>query len=388
MVRGFVVAWLLSFGPTVSNSFARFAYALVLPSMRADLAFDWSQAGALNTANAFGYLAGAVLVRLWVGRAGNRALFAAGMLLTAGALFATGMVRDPVGLWLARGLSGVGGAWVFICGGALSGNVFPGQPERATTTIAIYFAGAGIGLVVCGVAIPLWLEARGDAAWPAVWQGMGAVSLAMAVASLWAAAQIEEPATAPGSARWSLRPFAMQLLAYVGFGLGYIGYMTFVIAWMRLNGASVGEVVAVWTVLGLATLAAPMVWAGPCERWPGGRPLAAVLAVLAAGALLPMVSTALPAMLASAALFGVAMFSAPSAVSSLIKHALPKPAWGSAMATFTVAFAASQIAGPVATGWVADRLGSLRPGLTLSALLLAAAALVALGQRDPRAPRG
>ena len=268
MLRGFVIAWLLSFGPTVSNSFARFAYALVLPSMRADLAFDWSQAGALNTANAFGYLAGAVLARLWVGRAGNRALFAAGMLLTAGALFATGMVRDPVGLWLARGLSGVGGAWVFVCGGALSGNVFPGQPERATTTIAIYFAGAGIGLVVCGVAIPLWLEARGDAAWPAVWQGMGVVSLVMAVASLWAAAQIEEPATAPGSAQWSLRPFAMQMLAYVGFGLGYIGYMTFVIAWMRLNGASAGEVVAVWTVLGLATL--QLYHVGEILEAPGG----------------------------------------------------------------------------------------------------------------------
>jgi MFS family permease len=78
------------------------------------------------------------------------------------------------------------------------------------------------------------------------------------------------------------------------------------------------------------------------------------------------------------------MFSAPSAISSLIKHGVPKPAWGSAMATFTIAFAASQIAGPVATGWVADRFGSLRPGLTVSALILALGALLALAQGDPR----
>jgi MFS family permease len=173
-------------------------------------------------------------------------------------------------------------------------------------------------------------------------------------------------------------------MAYVCFGLGYIGYMTFVIAWVRENGGGTGLVMLVWTVLGLATLVAPAVWAGPCERWRGGRPLAAVMGVLAVGAFLPMVSVQPWVMVLSAALFGVAMFSAPSAVSSLIKHAVPMPAWGVAMATFTVAFAISQIAGPVATGWVADRFGSLRPGLTVSAAILALGALVALAQRDVR----
>jgi MFS family permease len=384
MTRGLLIAFLLSFGPTVSNSFARFAYALVLPSMRADLALDWSSAGWLNTANAIGYLGGALLARMLVRRTGNRVLFAAGMLITAIGLTATGLVRDVSVLTLARALSGVGGAMVFICGGALSGNVFPGQPARATTTIAIFFAGGGIGLMLCGVAVPLLLASWGDAAWPLAWQAMGAASFVMAAASVWAAWRIEEPGAAPGSAEWRLAPFLPQFLAYICFGLGYIGYMTFVIAWMRVNGASTGMVIAVWTVLGAATLAAPAVWAGPCERWRGGRPLAAVMAVLSVGAMLPMASLHPAALLASAALFGVAMFSAPSAVGSLIKHLLPKPAWGSAMATFTVAFAASQIVGPVATGWVADRFGSLRPGLTASAAVLVLGALLALAQRDPR----
>jgi MFS family permease len=384
MARGYLIAFLLSFGPTVSNSFARFAYALVLPSMRNDLALDWSGAGWLNTANAFGYLGGALLARMLVARTGNRALFCAGMVLTAAALLATGLVRDLGALTAARALSGVGGALVFVCGGALSGNVFPGRPERATTTIAIFFAGGGTGLMLCGVAVPLLLEARGDAAWPVAWQAMGVASFAMAAASIWAARRVDEPGAAPGSADWRLVPLLPQAFAYACFGLGYIGYMTFVIAWVRVNGAGTGTVIALWTVLGAATLAAPAVWAGPCERWRGGRPLAAVMAVLAAGAMLPMLSVTPAVLLASAALFGVAMFSAPSAVSSLIKHLLPKPAWGSAMATFTVVFAASQIVGPVATGWVADAFGSLRPGLTASAAVLALGAVLALAQRDPR----
>ena len=61
MWRGLLIAFLLSFGPAVSNSFARFAYALLLPAMREDLQWSWSQAGAINTVNAFGYLLGALL---------------------------------------------------------------------------------------------------------------------------------------------------------------------------------------------------------------------------------------------------------------------------------------------------------------------------------------
>lgn len=387
LARGLLVAFLLSFGPAVSNSFARFAYALILPAMRSDLEWSYSQAGSINTVNAFGYLLGALLTRALVARVGNRALYGWGMVVTSAAIAATGFVRDFEALMAMRALAGVGGAAVFICGGALSGNIFPQRPQLATTTIAVYFAGGGIGLMLSGVAVPLLLEAQGSAAWPLAWRGMGYASLLMTVAAAWSARGIAEPGKMAGEARWRLRPFAAELASYALFALGYIGYMTFVIAWMRLNGASTATVIAVWFVLGLATLLAPLVWRQPAEHWPGGRPLAAVMAVLTAGAALPLASAQPAAMLLSAALFGLAMFSAPSSVGSFIKRALPRPAWGSAIATFTVVFAAGQIAGPVAIGWLADRSGSLQVGLAASAALLALGAVLALAQRDLRHPQ-
>ena len=52
---------ILSLAPTVGLGIGRFAYALVLPDMRDTLLWSYSAAGFMNTINAAGYLAGALL---------------------------------------------------------------------------------------------------------------------------------------------------------------------------------------------------------------------------------------------------------------------------------------------------------------------------------------
>ena len=57
---GWPDALLLSLAPPVALGFSRFAYALLLPQMQQGPGWSLSQAGALNTANAIGYPAGAL----------------------------------------------------------------------------------------------------------------------------------------------------------------------------------------------------------------------------------------------------------------------------------------------------------------------------------------
>lgn len=383
MVRALLLALALSSGPVVANAFARFAYALVLPAMRADLDWSWAQAGWLNTANAAGYLAGAVLTRLLVVRLGNRPIFQWGLMVTALAILATGLTRDLGLLSLARAIAGVSGAAVFICGGALAANVWPQRPSFATTSITVYIGAAGIGMIATGAGIPLLLEARGGSVWPLVWLAMGALSIAMTLGAIVAAARVAEPGVASGQASWNARPFLFEMLGYLMFAIGYIGYMTFVIALMRESGAGTGAVIFTWSLLGLASLIAPFLWHGPFDRWPGGRPMAAGLGCLAAGALLALLAPDGGWMPVSAALFGIGMFCVPASVTVFVKRGLPSPAWGSAMAVFTIVFGVGQVLGPVLTGWLADLTGSLRPGLGASVLVLAIGAGLALLQREP-----
>src|SRR5246500_4449712 len=61
---------ILSLAPTVGLGIGRFAYALVLPDMRDSLHWSYSAAGFMNTINAVGYLAGALVASRLIKRFG------------------------------------------------------------------------------------------------------------------------------------------------------------------------------------------------------------------------------------------------------------------------------------------------------------------------------
>ena len=96
MMRRWVVFG-LALGPVVALGLSRFAYALLLPAMRSDLGWSFADAGALNTANAARYLAGALVAAPVGRRIGPKAVFGL-------ALFLTAIVTGSSGLWLSVGI--------------------------------------------------------------------------------------------------------------------------------------------------------------------------------------------------------------------------------------------------------------------------------------------
>src|SRR5690242_14797063 len=61
---------ILSLPPTIELGIGRCAHALVLPAMRHSLHWSYSAAGFMNTTNAVGYLAGALLASRMIRRFG------------------------------------------------------------------------------------------------------------------------------------------------------------------------------------------------------------------------------------------------------------------------------------------------------------------------------
>lgn len=373
----------LALGVLVTNGFGRFAYGLILPAMRDDLGWSYAQAGWLNTANALGYVAGAVVTLVALRRIDAGRLFAWGFVATALSLVATGLWPE---LWwqsLWRFLVGLAGALSFSTAGALAARLFADDPRRNALGIGILFgSGGGMAIVLSGAMLPPMLAIGDNAAWPWAWIVVGALGLAFLPLGLWAA-RVAEPAAPPdgGAERLPVLRMLPELAGYAGFGLGYIVYLTFLSAWMAEQMAGVVQVAAVWVLLGLCITFSPMLWRGVFSRHDGGVPLAMVLACIALGSALPVLWPGLPGLVLSALVFGASVFMAPSAVTSFIRRNLPAAAWGRAIGLFTVVFACAQTIGPWAAGLIGDLSGSIGVSLLAAAGVLTLAALLALLQR-------
>ena len=360
------VALGLAVGPLVAIGLARFAYALLLPPMRADLDWSYSQAGAMNAANAAGYLAGAIFTARLAARHGERTVYLVGLFGTAFSLIGCGAGEGFTTLLALRAAAGFFGALAFVAGATL-----------ATA------AGAGAGVVLSSVIVPLALM-DGASGWRWGWLGFGAVSLLAGLVSLPAVRHRPPRATVRVASRAATARVSLvaAAIAYALFGAGYIAYMTFVIAFLRAEHFAPLTVSTFWTVLGLASVATGFGWGYVLARLPGGWPLAVVLAMLGIGALMPLMNEGGAIAFLSAVLFGGSQMAAPAAVTVLVRKAHPPATWTREIGWLTVLFGIGQCIGPLLAGALSDTPSGVRLGLLVSVAILALAAVIAALQRD------
>ncbi|MFI6479359.1 YbfB/YjiJ family MFS transporter [Nonomuraea sp. NPDC050663] len=364
----------LALGTASALGLARFAYGLLLPAMRDDLHWNLAEAGAMNTANGLGYLLGALATAVVTRRVSATATFRGGMVLVAAALAATAATGDYPVLLALRAMAGAAGAAVFIAGGVIASRIAARAGSGAPITV--YFAGAGLGIAAAGATLPAMAEH-----WRLAWAALGLAAAASAAAS-WTAARetIAREARPAVGGRARLRPLAGIAVAYLLFATGYITYITFLSAYLADQRAPLAQVILTWTALGLAVIAAPLLWNGPTARWPGTRALTALLVTLSAGAALALLAPSPPIILASAVLYGATFMGVPAAVTTLIKTTTPPEAWTATLSAFTVLFAAGQTAGPRLAGVLADGT-TTEATLAWTAILCAAAAAISASAR-------
>jgi len=339
-------------------------------------------------ANAVGYLAGAVIAAPLAARIGMRRAFVASMALTALALLACAPFAAFGVLLALRLVAGVTGAMTFIVGATLAAQVAGGPSHsRAAVVLGVYFAGGGLGVAVSGLLIPPLLAGTGADGWRWGWVALAALAFVATAAAVPAVRRASLPAVGSGeeTPAWRPGPIGVTMTAYVLFGAGYIAYVTFIVAFLKGEGAASGEISAFWIVLGLAAIASSFAWGPVLGRLNGGRGIALAIGVVAIGALLPLLSDAGAVAFASAVLFGGSFLAVPTAVTTFARRAHPPEHWTTAIAALTVAFALGQCLGPVLAGVLSDGPSGVRAGLTLSVAILAAGALLAIAQRHREA---
>lgn len=321
--RRWIVLIGLASGVCISNSFARFAYGVILPAMRSDLGWTYGEAGWINTANALGYVIGAVVAFALIRKIGAKPLFGWGLVLTSFSLVLTGLAREIGYLTVWRVLAGIGGAPVFIAGGAMAASLFKEDSRKNALAVAGYFSGAGGGMVLVGVLLPDILAGGDVPNWPLSWIVLGGMSLAMVPFAIWSATQVEM-ASVQGSVGTPLPITSMvpALTAYGVFAFGYIVYLTFIAEWMLATPELKRLQAEVWILIGLGIIVSPFAWRTILARSFSTGPLSMVCAVVAVACVVPIIDARPITMIASASLFGLALFIGPSAVTSFTRKNL------------------------------------------------------------------
>jgi predicted MFS family arabinose efflux permease len=384
--RPFLMAFALSLGAAISLGLSRFSYALLLPPMRADLGWSYLLSGSMNTANAFGYFVGALMTPALMRRCHAQTALVGGAMLAGVFMVLCGLVANAQVLILQRVLAGIASALIFISGGVLAARLSSLHPDRSGLLIGIYYGGTGLGIVLSALLVPLALDlaqTHGAAhAWQWAWAVLGAVCLLATLVMALPTGHIDGAPSTPGTqGHFRLRPFVFGLGGYLMFGVGYIGYMTFVIALLKEQGMDVHTITVFYSALGLAVMASSRIWARMLDRFKGGQSMAILNGLLGLATVLPAVTAATVWVFVSGLLFGAIFLSVVASTTALVRHNLPPHAWSSGISAFTIAFAFGQIVGPTVIGWIADGPGGLQRGLVFSALALFIGAVLASRQR-------
>jgi predicted MFS family arabinose efflux permease len=304
-----ITALWLALAPAIAIGFGRFGYSLVLPAMRADLDWTYAQAGALNTGNAVGYLLGALLTAPLTKTISSRTVMLVGFAISVAALLATGLAHTFPTLLICRALIGASAAFTFISASSLAARL-GSTPAESALAMGLALSGPGVGVILTGLMVP-FLVAGDHTHWPRAWMMMALLGFVALLGVSFntrqfggAASSVDEVEAKEPVHFGALR---VAFVAYFLFGLGYIAYMTFLVAYVRSLGASPAAVAVAWAVLGGSMLVSTSVWRRSFERERGGRTLALMGIGGSLSAALPLLSNSVPMLLLSACISASAL---------------------------------------------------------------------------------
>lgn len=326
----------------VGIGLARFAYTPLLPVLITEGWFPASQAAYLGAANLAGYLAGALVARPLVRRAGAARMLRAMMALVTVAFFACALPWSFAWFFLWRFAAGAaGGALMVLAAPTVLPHVAPARRGLAGGAI---FTGVGLGIMASGTVVPLLLEAG----LVATWCGLGVLSLLL-TALAWGAWP-PDATSIPGAPRRV--PAAVPLLAlYVAYALnatGLVPHMVFLVDFVaRGLGQGLHAGARYWVLFGLGAVVGPVLAGVLADRIGFGPALRLALVLQAAAVALPTL-TAAPLWLAvSSLVVGAAVPGVVPLVLGRVHELVPGDEEGqrAAWSVTTMAFALGQAAG-------------------------------------------
>src|SRR5690606_31525716 len=355
--------------------FARLAYGIILPAMRADLGLTRRSSDLLSTVTALCYVCFVLAGGLAAARWGAKASVMFGMLTVA-----TGFIGLAVAthFWLVLGLMGLlgfGTAFAFAPMVSLLATWFP---EQRGLVIGYMTSGVGLSILITGVLVPYLFEVFGDQGWRVSWGVFAGAALSVALMiglfvrnppkSLTSTAADMSP-----DEKWRIyrNPRLLIVASTYGIiGLGYIVQTVFMVSFMVESGHNEAMAGRFMAMMGLLSIAGGPLWGWLSDHWGRGNALAACIFLVLVAVALPISGQTLPHfffhfLIIGASVNGLFALIQTSATDQVAPRYIPI-----AFSFATLFFAVGQFLGPAVAGWLIETTGGFRAAFSFTFVVL------------------
>lgn len=382
--KALVVTGLVCFTATVSHSFGRSVYGLLVPAIEADLGISHAEAAVPATAIYAAYVAGVVLVAAVGARFEPITIMRAGLAVAAAGLLVSGSATNLTMLTIGVGLTGMAGAGIWLTAPVLATAFVPAH--RRGLVIGLLLATIGVSNIVLGFVTNSLRDRAGDETlWRPVVQIETAVTLLL-LAGLIVLARFPSTRRIDGGFsldQLRLVPGWLKLtLAYALFGGMTAAFASFVVAAVEEQGGfSPNGATLVFMAMGIGGVILAPTTGALSDRFGRLQMLALSLTAL----LLANLFIALgpkPVVAVGAVLYGSAAGATPALVATYVRDHVEDRTFSRVLATMTLLFSVMAAVTPAVIGVVADATGSFTVPYLLMAAMTAVSVVAVVALRD------
>jgi len=356
--------------------FGRFAYPMLIPSMRGSLGFNYIEMGLLSGAIMLGYLLFSLIGGILATRFGPKRIVIASLLCGSISMFFFSRFSGFFPLLFFTFAMGGGGAGAHISMTTLTMAWF--EERRLGKALGVVTGGTGLGIIVTGLLLPYLLFNLGKEAWRQCWLLLALITFSVAV--IGSILLREKPSQAtlfPPRLDGYNESFASTekgngltlnaiLIVYFVFGFAYNIYATYFVAYMveeiRLTEKTAGDI---WAIFGWMCIGSGLIWGFISDRLGRRKALLWNNGIISFAVFLPLCFHQSTLLGLSAFLFGATFLGTVTIIAASIgDQVVEKQA--SVYGLVTLVHGIGQFSGTIFGGYLKDFTGSFQLSLLTS----------------------
>ncbi|OGP96836.1 MAG: hypothetical protein A2157_03350 [Deltaproteobacteria bacterium RBG_16_47_11] len=264
--------------------FGRFAYAMLLSSMRTSLEFNYVQMGFLSGGILLGYLLFSFIGGTLATKFGAKRVVVTSLFCSSISMFILSRLSGFIALLFFSFAMGGAAAGAHISMTTLPMAWF--EKRRLGRALGIVTGGTGLGIIVTGLILPYLLSSLGRDAWRPCWAFLSLITLMVAIASLILLRErpsqvlsVSSGSDGDGESLFRKKKgdgltLNAIIVLYFIFGFAYNIYATYFVAF-TVEEVQLPERVAgfIWSIFGWMCLASGLVWGFLSDRFGRRRAL-------------------------------------------------------------------------------------------------------------------